>query len=383
MRVFRASRVTVASRAATILTLVAAALGSGCISDKPKPTPLEAFQPGPEQVRAHWALNLDRKVEFPLSAGVHGTTLALASSDGTVMHLDAVTGKERWRAQLGQPILAGAGNDGTRVAVVTRDNELVVLADGKPTWRKPLAVKVSTAPLVAGERVFVLAVDRRVMAFDAIDGNSLWILQRPGDALGLVHAGVLAPYKNSLLVGQGPRLAVVDSLRGSVQFEVPLASPRGTNEIERLADLVGPISRQGDTVCVRAYQAAIGCVNVDRGTAAWTKTIGGIDAVGADASLVAGADASGRVSAWKPANGDVVWTHERLLHRGLGGAVVLPKAVAIGDAQGFLHFFDRATGTTLQRIDTGGGPIVGTPIVVGNTLVVVHRSGAVRGFALD
>jgi outer membrane protein assembly factor BamB len=72
-----------------------------------------------------------------------------------------------------------------------------------------------------------------------------------------------------------------------------------------------------------------------------------------------------------------------LLHRGLGGAVVLPKAVAIGDAQGFLHFFDRATGTTLQRIDTGGGPIVGTPIVVGNTLVVVHRSGAVRGFALD
>jgi outer membrane protein assembly factor BamB len=383
MHAFGASRVAVTSRVATVVAIVAVAFGAGCISDKPKPTPLEAFAAGPELARTRWTLSLDGKVEFPLTAGVHGTTLALASSDGTVMHLDAVTGKERWRAQLGQPILAGAGNDGTRVAVVTRDNELVVLADGKPAWRKPLAVKVATAPLVAGERVFVLAVDRRVMAFDAIDGKSLWTLQRPGDALGLVHAGVLAPYKNALLVGQGPRLAVVDSLRGSVQFEVPLASPRGTNEIERLADLVGPISRQGDSVCTRAYQAAVGCVNVDRGTVTWTKTVGGIEAVGADTTLVAAADASSRVSAWKPANGDVVWTHERLLHRGLGGAVVLPKAVVIGDAQGFLHFFDRASGATLQRIDTDGGPIVGTPIVVGNTLVVVHRSGAVRGLTLD
>jgi len=46
-----------------------------------------------------------------------------------------------------------------------------------------------------------------------------------------------------LLVGQGQRLTGVDPLRGSVRWEVPLANPRGTNEVERVADLVGPLSR--------------------------------------------------------------------------------------------------------------------------------------------
>jgi outer membrane protein assembly factor BamB len=38
----------------------------------------------------------------------------------------------------------------------------------------------TTAPLVAGERVFVMGVDRVVHAFDATDGKKLWVLQRPG-----------------------------------------------------------------------------------------------------------------------------------------------------------------------------------------------------------
>jgi outer membrane protein assembly factor BamB len=42
---------------------------------------------------------------------------------------------------------------------------------------------VVTAPLVAGERVFVVGVDRSVQAFDAATGRLLWVMRRPGDAL--------------------------------------------------------------------------------------------------------------------------------------------------------------------------------------------------------
>ena len=119
---------------------------------------------------------------------------------------------------------------------------------------------------------------------------------------------MLAPFKDTLLVGQGPKLAGLDPLRGSLRWEATLASPRGTNEIERLADLVGPAARMGDVVCARAYQSAVACVNAERGNVVWTRNAGGVNGVGADAQMVAGVDASDRLTAWRTTDGTVAWT---------------------------------------------------------------------------
>ncbi len=364
------------------------ALGLGvalvaCSGDKPKPTPLETLTATTFGARSLWTVKLDR-INFPLVPAVVGGAAVVASSDGTVTMLEGDTGREVWRVNVAAPIVAGVGFDGTRAAVVTRANELVVLNKDAVMWRKPLSAQVTSAPLVAGERVFVLGVDRAVHAFDALSGDALWSTARPaGDALGLVSSGVVSAYKNTLLVGQGARLAGIDPLRGSVNFEVPVASPRGTNEVERLADLVGPPVRLGDVVCVRSFQSAVGCVNVERGALVWAKPINGSGAVGGDAQLLVGADSSDRVLAWRTNTGETVWSHERLRYRGLGGAAVLAKAVVMGDSQGYLHVFDRATGDTMQRLPTDGSTVVGAPVLVGRTLLVVNRSGALHGFAVD
>ena len=93
----------------------------------------------------------------------------------------------------------------------------------REAWRAQLNSRVSTAPLVAGERVFVMGVDRAVQAFDAKDGTRLWTLQRPGDALTLLQNGVLTAVKDTLVAGQGPRLAGIDPTRATVfvQSDVP------------------------------------------------------------------------------------------------------------------------------------------------------------------
>jgi outer membrane protein assembly factor BamB len=356
---------------------------SACISDKPKPTALEIFTPAPTSAsRVLWSHKLDR-VQFPLTLTAVQGRVGVASSAGDVLVLQADRGAVVWQATVGDAITAGVGFDGTRAAVVTRGNELVVLEAGAVKWRVALNTIVSSPPLVAGERVFVVGADRNVHAYDALNGQYIWALQRPGEALGLVSAGVATAYKNTLLVGQGPRLAALDPLRGTVQYEVPLASPRGTNEIERLTDLVGPVARVGDVVCVRAFQAAVGCVQADRGAVIWSKSVTGSQAVAADAQMLVAADGRDRVQAWKSTNGDTLWSHERVLHRGLGGAALLPKAVVFGDAQGFLHFFDRATGNTLQRLATDGSAVIGAPTVAQRVLLVVNRSGLVQGLAVD
>ena len=359
---------------AALLALVACST-----TNKPTPSPLEDIAKPQAIERPVWNAKL-AGVDFPLFVAVNGGVFTLAGNDGQVVALSADDGRELWRAELGTALAAGVGSDGRHAAVVTRDNQLVLLDAGKPLWRTTLASRVVTAPLVAGERVFVMGVDRAVHAFDALDGHKLWSLARPGEALTLAQAGVVTAYADTLVVGQGPRLAGIDPLRGELRWETPVATPRGTNEVERLADLIGPAARVGSTFCVRAFQSAVGCLDGERGTLAWSKNVGGNDPVAADAQYVFGADASDRITAWRLANGEVAWSNERFLHRSLSGPLALDKAVVFGDGEGYVHFLARDSGETLQRLPTDGSAVVGKPALSGTTLLVVTRKGGVHAF---
>ncbi len=365
-------------RAAAALALALSLAACSFGSDRPKPKPLEPIA-APLAVRPAWSQNVGA-VQFPLTVAVNGGVLTLAASDGSVMAVEAESGRTIWRTSVGSKISAGVGSDGTVAAVVTRDGELVALDAGQIRWRKPLGVRVATAPLVAGGRIFVLGVDRAVRAFDAGDGARLWQLQRPGDALTLSQTGVIAAYKNTLVVGQGPRMAAVDPISSAVRWEVQIGAPRGANEVERLADLIGPVVRAGELLCARSFQAGVGCVNGERGAIAWTKTIGGTGAVGGDAELLVGADASDRLSAWKSATGDVVWTSESLMFRGLSAPVVAARSVVFGDFDGTLHWLSREKGESQARVTTDGSAISVPPVAVGGLVIVVTRSGGLFAF---
>jgi outer membrane protein assembly factor BamB len=365
-----ARRFVAAAFGAAVLALV-----SGCASgpDKPKPTPLEAFTPSMGG-RVAWNSKIDG-VQFPLSVAASPGVFTVAGNDGTVLALEADTGRELWKGSVGAKLGAGVGSDGRYAAVVTRDGELVTLEAGRVLWRVSLNMRVTTAPLVAGERVFVLGGDRSVQAFDAQDGTKLWAVQRPSDPLTLAQGGVIAAFKDTLLAGQGPKLAGFDPRNGDVRWEVVIGSPRGTNEVERLADLVAPLARQGDVVCVRSFQAAVGCVNAERGSLVWTKPIGGTDGVATDDQFVYGADALDRITVWKAASGEVAWQSEKLMYRGLGAPLVSPKAVVFGDGEGVVHFLSRDKGETLMRVNTDGSAIVTAPVMVSGTILVVTRNG--------
>jgi len=368
--------------------LVAAAL-AGCSSwnplnwnpfgpDRPAPKELQPIV-APITAAQVWKDSIG-SVEFPLVPNVNGGVVTVASSDGTVVAIEAASGRSVWRANVGAKLSAGVGSDGKVAAVVTRGGDLVALEAGQVKWKRALGARVATAPLVAGGRVFVLGVDRAVQAFDAADGAKLWQVQRPGDPLTLAQEGVIAAFKDTLVVGQGPRMAGVEPNASTIRWEIPIGSPRGANEVERLADLIGPAMRAGDMVCARSFQAAVGCVDADRGRIMWTKQIGGTDAIAGDSELLFGADASDRITAWKTPSGDVAWTSEAVMNRGVGAPGVVGGSVVFGDRAGNLHWFSRAKGETQLRSTTDGNPILVPPVVVGDTLIVVTRSGGVYAF---
>jgi outer membrane protein assembly factor BamB len=371
-------------RAAALAAILPALTLFGCASrEKPEPAALEAFTPKltGQQI---WSRHLGGPSLVGQQIAVIGENILLATRQGDLLKIDGATGTVRERASLGRELAAGVGSDGLFSAVVTRNNDLVVVSGGRVLWEVRLKARVLTAPLVAGERIFVQSIDRVIEAYDARDGRRLWTLSRPGDPLSLAQTGVLLPYQNTLLTGSGSRLVGLDPLLGSVRSEVVLAAPRGTNEVERLADLVGPAARSGDVVCARAFQVAVGCIDAGRSSVLWSRPQSGFQGVAIDTEQrLFSADATDRISAWRVPTGDVIWTTERLRNRGLSAPAVLGRAVVFGDDQGWVHFLSIDKGETLLRWSTDSSGISVAPVRVAGLIVVLSRAGYVYGLRAE
>ncbi len=358
-----------------VLAMLAALAACSTGPDKPRPAdlPPAAALMG---TRLMWTVQMGA-TDGELAPRAVGDRVFVAGSGGTVAALDAENGRDIWRVNLNTPLAAGIGTDGETAAVVTRGNELVAMAAGKEIWRVRLAASAFTAPLVAGRRVFVLTADRSVSAFDGQNGARLWTQARTGEPLVLRQPGTLLAVGDTLVAGLSGRLVGLNPVNGSVRWEAPIANPRGTNEVERLVDVVGPVSRLGNSVCARAYSSAVGCIDASRGNVVWTKSALGTVGLGGDERLVFGTESDGQVRAWQRASGETAWTLDRLKHRELTAPLALGRVVAVGDGTGLLHLLSREDGSEMTRLSTDGSAIVGAPMIAGQSLVVQTLKGGV------
>ena len=339
-----------------LLGMGALVLLAACSASRPKPVEIPPV-PVLQEARTAWTVQIG-KVNFPLSVATRDDRIALANSDGMVTMLNAKTGKDIWRFTLPKTnVSAGVGSDGQQVALVTRDNQLVVMQDAKVQWRQTLPAQSFTPPLVAGQRVFVLTADRSVLAFDGATGQKLWTQQRPGEPLVLKQAGVLTAFKNTLLVGLSGRLT-------------------------GLVDLIGPTVRMGDVVCARAFQAQIGCVDAQKGQGIWTRPSVGDRGLSGNTNLVVAPLANGVVQAWRREDGERVWETERLKYRLLSAPLVTPKGVVIADSGGYVYLLSLADGALLNRLKIGSEELAAAPVATADTYILVSREGRVSGLNL-
>lgn len=376
-----------AMRALTGASLLVSLLVMGGCSlwgGTPKPKPVELGPNVPVLgVRQAWVSQIGAQEGLELDMHVEGSVVTVASANGDVAAIDARTGGDVWRTRLNQPLASGVGSDGRWTAVVSKGNQVIALDGGREIWRKPLPAQAYTAPLVAGKRIFVLAADRSISAFDAATGYRLWSQQRPGEPLVLRQGGVLMAVGDTLVAGLSGRLVGFNPDNGVVRWEAPLASPRGTNDVERLVEIVGRTSRVGDSLCARAFQASVGCIDASRGTVSWTQPASGGVGIHGDDTMLFGTESNGTVIAWRRTDGARAWTSDRLQFRKLTAPLVLGRSVVVGDDTGLVHLLSREDAAPLNRLTTDGSAIAAAPAVAGDTLVVVTRKGGVYGFRPD
>ena len=196
----------------------------------------------------------------------------------------------------------------------------------------------------------------------------------------LKQSGVLLAVGDTLVVGQSGHLLGLNPSNGSVRWDATIATARGTNDVERLIDLVGRVSRVGNVVCARAFQSTVGCVDATRGQVQWSKKSNGSVGVDGDEKLVIGAEADGKLVAWNRADGERVWSSELLMYRDLSAPLLVGKSMLVGDGTGLLHVLSRENASPLNRLATDGSAISVSPVLAGKTIVAVTRNGGVYGF---
>jgi len=353
--------------------------------DKPSPTALVDFKPQ-LSISKGWSVQLgpiSSTFSVPLNHNLTDGRLALVSGSGLVILLDADTGVESWRLALSTPIAAGIGGDGERFAVISKANELIAISNAKVIWRVKLPASSFTSPLVAGGRVFVLTADRTVMAFDGASGQRLWSQQRAGDPLVLRQAGILTTFQDRLLVGLSGRLVAMNPANGFAMSELTIGSSRGTNEVERLIDLVAGVSRVNNVICARAFQTSVTCIDALKGSNLWTRAAQGhVGLTGSETELF-GAESDGKLVGWQLSTGQVAWQSDAFRFRGLTAPHWAAGQLVVGDGLGWAHWVDKSNGQTIGRIQVDASGIAMTPVRVGKNWVVVTQSGLVQALRAE
>lgn len=365
------------------LFALSAACLAACSSTPVKPTPTALVEFSSQlTVKPVWSAQVG-PVGSTISLNASSGGLAVVSLNGLITVLNPESGAIAWQMALNTPITAGIGSDGQRFSVITQSNELLTLSQGKEIWRAKLPAVSFTSPLVAGDRVFVLTTDRTVLAFDGATGQRLWSQQRPGDPLVLNQAGILSTFQDNLMVGLSGRLVAMNPANGVSKWEALVGSSRGTNEVERLVDLVSGVSRVNNVICARSYQTAVTCVDALKGTNIWTRSAQGHVGLSGNDTVVFGSESDGKFFAWNRLTGQAAWQVETLRFRGLTAPSFSNGQLLVGDELGWLHWLDPKNGQTIARVQVDASGLAVAPMRLGKYWVSVAKNGLIQAYRTE
>ena len=157
-----------------------------------------------------------------------------------------------------------------------------------------------------------------------------------------------------------------------------MALPRGTTELERVADVMGLPVVDGDRVCAVAYQGRVACFDTASGTTVWARDMSSIAGMDADHRGAYITDEKNAVIALDKANGGSLWKQDRLAGRGLSAPLAFGRYVIVGDFEGYVHLLSREDGSFAGRLATDGSAIGAPPAAIdANTVLVQTRNGGV------
>jgi len=361
---------------AAVLTLSACSSLNPFSDSGPKMAPLQDIQ-AKVSVTPRWSASLGESRDYRFTPAVVGNDVVAASGEGTVARFTE-SGQQRWRTELKGGLTAGVGADEGLVVVANGKGEVIALdgASGQEKWRKPINAEVLAAPAVAQDYVVVRTSDNRLFGLDRANGETKWTYKRSTPPLTLrTQSGMLVD-KNVAVTGfPGGKLAALNLNNGGLIWELTVAYPEGTTEIERLADVTGVPVIYRQNLCAATFQGRASCFDMTNGKTIWSRPASTSVGIARDARQVYVSETAGAVAALDAFSGASMWRQGNLTNRQLSAPVLVAGNVLVGDAEGYVHVLDHSTGAFIGRKETDGSAIKAAPQSLGDAAVVQTQDG--------
>ena len=369
---------------AFVLVLVFGLSACGLFDSKVQRTPARLADLKPSLgVKVLWSVKpVGKKTNYALQPAVSENLLIAVLPDDSLNAYELNSGKLVWRVNTGFAVSAGvAVNDGLAVVAGAKGEVLAVnTTDGAQRWKTRVNAETFGVPLISRGVVVVRTSDARLVGFSTDKGEQRWTLQRQLPPLVVRLESNLLALGDTFLAGMpSGRLLVVNIADGTVRFDLPIAQPRGSTELERMADVIGPLALVAPDLCAASYQSKVACLNIQTAAVSWSRDFSAMTGVGADSRYVFAVDTLSHVYALSRSNGAPVWQNKRLQYRRLTAPLSWGGTTVVADEQGLVHFLAGEDGRFAARLSTDASGVITSPIAVEkstfNGLVVQTKAG--------
>ena len=353
--------------------------------DPDAPAKLVEFEPTLKVGKA-WSTDVGKgldKTGRQIRPAYSSGSLYTADYKGTLAAIDAENGQKRWEIKTELPFTGGPGVAKNLLMMGTENGEVFAFdaSTGTQLWSATVTSEVLAAPAESDGIVVVRCIDGRIFGLDADTGQRLWIydhsvplLTLRGNAPLLLRAGVVYVGYDG---GQVVALKLDDGIK---MWEQTLVTAEGRTELERLSDIDGQLVFIASDLLVSSYKKRLASLAANSGRLLWFKDISSATGVSVDRINLTLSDRDGNLWLLDRRNGAEFWKQDQLLHRGLTRPVFYGSFIAVGDAQGYLHWINIVDGQFAAREKVGGDGFAGPPLVVGNTLYVMTKKGHLMAF---
>jgi outer membrane protein assembly factor BamB len=338
------------------------------------PTPLAPITSSVSP-KAVWTASIGKSGGFSFRPDVEGGRIYTAAADGTISMLEEDTGRLLGRIDAGRKLSGGVEVGEGRIVVGTLKGEVIALdITGKVAWSTIVNGEVIAPAAVSRKMAVVRTSDGRIFGLSMADGKRVWVFQRPTPALLLrSSAGVLALGGDVIAGYPNGKLIALDIDDGKLTWEVSVAQPRGTTELERIADVAGLPVVDGTSVCAAAFQGKVACFEIQSRTMTWARDVSSARAVARDAKRVYVVDDTGAVQALDNATGASIWKQDKLAYRRLTDPILVDGRIVVGDGFGFLHVLSPEDGALVGRLALDGTAV--QSMVSANGGIAVQTAG--------
>jgi outer membrane protein assembly factor BamB len=302
-----------------------------------------------------------------------------------LVKLAATDGKQVWKVKAEEPFTGGVGI-GSNLVLVGTANGFVSAYDfnGKLLWKSKVSSQVLSAPKVDYNTVVVRCGDSRIYGLNVIDGARKWVYERATPALSLrSSAGVVLDGGAAYAGFAGGKLIALRVEDGKVLWEASVAQPKGTTEIERIADITSLPFVDGPLVYAVAYQGKIAGIDRASGRVAWSRDISSYTGLNAEDARVFVSHANSAIYALDYASGKTFWRQGDLRQRRVSAPLPMGNLVAVGDVEGYVHLLNREDGAFATRVQLENSPIMPQMIAVGtSTVIAQNRKGGIYAISI-